>query len=153
MQRIYTLLVENKTGVLDRIVGLIRRYGWNISSIVAAETENPGFSIITIAVACMSEIRIPDSSLRDLDFVKSVNVSKSSSPNLKEFLVARGKKGDFGALIGLALKSEEEAGIITAYWAGTNEEIADIQKELAKNKDIILARSGAIIMQKQMEVE
>lgn len=34
---LYNMLVINEKGVLDRIAGVIRRYGGNISSVVAAE--------------------------------------------------------------------------------------------------------------------
>lgn len=47
MGKIYKLCVVDKLGVLDRIVGIIRRCGWNISFIIAFENE-PGKSVVII---------------------------------------------------------------------------------------------------------
>ncbi len=47
MGKIYKLSVVDKLGVLDRIVGIIRRCGWNIAVLFAFESE-PGKSILII---------------------------------------------------------------------------------------------------------
>lgn len=44
------ILVNNKSGVLGRIVGLFSRRGYNIDSLSVGETENPEISRITIVV-------------------------------------------------------------------------------------------------------
>lgn len=46
------LLVENSSGVLTRVVGLISRRGFNIKSLAVGECEDEGMSRITIAVDC-----------------------------------------------------------------------------------------------------
>ena len=48
----YTLaiLVNNRSGVLMRVVGLFSRRGYNIDSLSLGETENPKISRITIVV-------------------------------------------------------------------------------------------------------
>jgi len=45
-----SVLVENKPGVLTRVAGLFARRGFNIDSLVVAETENPEVSRMTITV-------------------------------------------------------------------------------------------------------
>ncbi len=54
MYRRYVLsvLVENRSGVLSRISGLITRRGFNIDSLTVAETENPAISRMTIVLHC-----------------------------------------------------------------------------------------------------
>lgn len=47
---LYTL-VENKAGVLARVVGLFSARGFNIDSLAVGETEDPRFSRITLVVA------------------------------------------------------------------------------------------------------
>ena len=43
-------LVEDKPGVLNRMVSLFRRRGFNIASIAVGSSETPGFSRITFVV-------------------------------------------------------------------------------------------------------
>ncbi len=50
MKHTLSILVENKPGVLTRVAGLFARRGFNIDSLVVAETENPQLSRMTITV-------------------------------------------------------------------------------------------------------
>jgi acetolactate synthase-1/3 small subunit len=50
MKHALSVLVENKPGVLTRVSGLFARRGFNIDSLVVAETENPRVSRMTITV-------------------------------------------------------------------------------------------------------
>ncbi|MBQ7562680.1 MAG: acetolactate synthase small subunit [Lachnospiraceae bacterium] len=47
-KKAFQLLVENNSGVLSRISGLFSRRGYNIESITAGSTSNPGITRITI---------------------------------------------------------------------------------------------------------
>lgn len=48
MKRIFSVLVENKAGVLSRTAGLFSRRGFNIESLVVGETEDKTVSRMTI---------------------------------------------------------------------------------------------------------
>jgi acetolactate synthase-1/3 small subunit len=50
MKHTLSVLVENKPGVLTRVAGLFARRGFNIDSLVVAETENHAVSRMTITV-------------------------------------------------------------------------------------------------------
>lgn len=50
MRHVITALVENKVGVLARIVGLFSSRGFNIDSLSVGETENPNLSRLTVVV-------------------------------------------------------------------------------------------------------
>jgi acetolactate synthase-1/3 small subunit len=50
MKHALSVLVENKPGVLTRVAGLFARRGFNIDSLVVAETENSQLSRMTITV-------------------------------------------------------------------------------------------------------
>jgi acetolactate synthase I/III small subunit len=50
MKHTISVLVENKPGVLTRVAGLFARRGFNIDSLIVAETENPALSRMTITV-------------------------------------------------------------------------------------------------------
>ena len=44
------MLVDNTSGVLNRVAGLFSRRGYNIDSLTVGETENPKYSRMTIVV-------------------------------------------------------------------------------------------------------
>ena len=48
MKRIYSILVENRSGVLSKVAGLFSRRCFNIDSLVVGETEDPDVSCMTI---------------------------------------------------------------------------------------------------------
>ena len=50
MKHTIVALVENKSGVLNRMVSLFRRRGFNIESIAVGHSEMPGLSRMTIVV-------------------------------------------------------------------------------------------------------
>ncbi len=50
MKHTLVALVENKPGVLNRVVSLFRRRSFNISSLTVGETHNPDVSRMTIVV-------------------------------------------------------------------------------------------------------
>ena len=45
---VLSVLVDNVSGVLQRVAGLFSRRGYNISSLTVSETEDPAFSRMTI---------------------------------------------------------------------------------------------------------
>lgn len=47
-KRIYSVLVENRAGVLGKVAGLFARRCFNIDSLVVGETDDPGVSCMTI---------------------------------------------------------------------------------------------------------
>lgn len=48
MEKVFSLIVDNTSGVLSRISGLFSRRGYNIESITAGVTANPRYTRITI---------------------------------------------------------------------------------------------------------
>ncbi len=48
MQRIYSVLVENRSGVLCKVAGLFSRRCFNIDSLTVGETDDPTVSCMTI---------------------------------------------------------------------------------------------------------
>ena len=47
-KRIYSVLVENRSGVLGKVAGLFARRCFNIESLVVGETDDPDVSCMTI---------------------------------------------------------------------------------------------------------
>ena len=56
MRKIFSVLVENRAGVLSRTSGLFARRGFNIESLVVGETEDPAVSRMTIVSSGDSRI-------------------------------------------------------------------------------------------------
>ena len=48
MKRIYSILVENRSGVLSKVAGLFSRRCFNIDSLAVGETDDPTVSVMTI---------------------------------------------------------------------------------------------------------
>ena len=48
MKKVYSLLVENTSGVLSRCAGLFSRRGYNIMSLTVGETTDPRYSRMTV---------------------------------------------------------------------------------------------------------
>ncbi len=48
MKKIYSVLVENRSGVLSKVAGLFSRRNFNISSLAVGETDDPAVSCMTI---------------------------------------------------------------------------------------------------------
>lgn len=48
MKRIYSVSVENRSGVLSKVAGLFARRCFNIDSLAVGETDNPDVSCMTI---------------------------------------------------------------------------------------------------------
>ncbi len=48
MKKIYTVLVENRSGVLSKVSGLFARRSFNIDSLAVGTTDDPNVSVMTI---------------------------------------------------------------------------------------------------------
>ena len=48
MKKVYSLLVNNSSGVLSRVAGLFSRRGYNIMSLTVGETTDPRYSRMTV---------------------------------------------------------------------------------------------------------
>ena len=44
----FSVLVDNQSGVLQRVASLFSRRGYNINSLTVSETEDPAFSRMTV---------------------------------------------------------------------------------------------------------
>lgn len=81
MQRVYSLLVDNTSGVLSRISGLFSRRGYSIDSITAGVTADPRFTRITIVTSgdelILSQIEKQVRKLEDVIEIKVLNPEES----------------------------------------------------------------------------
>ena len=81
MQRVYSLLVDNTSGVLSRISGLFSRRGYSIDSITAGVTADPRYTRITIVTSgdelILSQIEKQVRKLEDVIEIKVLNPEES----------------------------------------------------------------------------
>ncbi|MDE6110710.1 MAG: acetolactate synthase small subunit, partial [Eubacterium sp.] len=72
---VLSVLVDNVSGVLQRVASLFSRRGYNISSLTVSETEDPLFSRMTIETYTEPEnFRQIKAQLLKLEIVKKVAV-------------------------------------------------------------------------------
>jgi acetolactate synthase-1/3 small subunit len=89
-KKVLSVLVDNTSGVLNRIAGLFSRRGYNIDSLTVGETENPLYSRMTIVVtgddAILEQIIKQITKLED---VKRVDVLAPSNSVTRELILVK----------------------------------------------------------------
>lgn len=105
MQRVYSLIVDNTTGVLSRISGLFSRRGYSIDSITAGVTADPRFTRITI-VASGDELILSqiEKQVRKLEDVIEIKVLKPEESVYRELIMikVRADKAERSEIISVA---------------------------------------------------
>ncbi len=93
---VLSVLVEDGSGVLGRIMGLFSRRGYSIQSVSAAQTEEPGISRMTIVAQCTEDtLEQIDKQLSKLIPVKEVTLlDELNSVRREHVLVKAGSSED-----------------------------------------------------------
>ena len=162
-RHILTILVDNEPGVLARVVGMFSGRGYNIESLNVAEVStNEHVSRITVATEGTKEIIdqirsqlmriVPVHSVMDLteqgDSVEAevaLVMIISSEENKKEvFRICD---------IYRARKIENENSSMIFEIAGTTERIDSFIKDITKNAEIEIVRSGPVALPSKMPEE
>ena len=86
---ILSVLVENRSGVLNRISSLITRRGFNIDSLSVAETENPEISKMTIALHCDEAVveQMIKQLKKQLDVIEVTELEEGSSVTREHVMI------------------------------------------------------------------
>ena len=90
MQRVYSLLVDNNSGVLSRISGLFTRRGYNIDSLSVGITTDPNYSRMT--VVCSGDELILEQitkQVEKLEDVLTVKVLKDGQSVNRELILVK----------------------------------------------------------------
>lgn len=154
MKHTLSVLVENKPGVLTRVAGLFARRGFNIDSLVVAETENHAVSRMTITVdeqdhpveqvtkqlhKLINVLKITDldpanSVERELLLVK-VKADAQSRPGIMQLVeIFRGKIIDVSA------------DLLIVEMTGTRDKVSALMELLAPYGVVELMRTGRVAM-------
>ena len=86
MKKVFSLLVENTSGVLSRVAGLFSRRGYNITSLTVGETANPRYSRMTVVAEgdeqILDQIRKQLAKLIDVIDIRELEPEESVSREL-----------------------------------------------------------------------
>ena len=155
---VLSVLVDNESGVLQRVAGLFSRRGYNISSLTVSETEDEAFSRMTIE--CVTEpenFRQIKQQLAKLEIVKKVTeLTEDNSVSSELLLIKVNSKGvdkknellafnvKYGArVLDISLES------LTLEYTGAGETIDEFIDYIDKNFGVIeLARTGITSLQR-----
>ena len=78
---VFSLLVENSSGVLSRVSGLFSRRGYNIESLTVGETLDPNYSRMTIVASgdedVLDQIEKQLGKLIDIKEIKELPISET----------------------------------------------------------------------------
>ena len=81
MRKVYSLLVDNSSGVLSRVAGLFTRRGYNIESLTVGETADPKYSRMTVVASgdeqILDQIRKQLAKLIDVEYIKELEADTS----------------------------------------------------------------------------
>lgn len=89
--------MQDRHGVLDRITGLIRRNGWNISEINAGETGG-GLSTINIRMKDRgADLQVLGDHLSKLDCIKAWETCAPGGHFIRELVILQMREGDYRA--------------------------------------------------------
>lgn len=105
MEKVFSLIVDNTSGVLSRISGLFSRRGYNIESITAGVTADPRFTRITIVTTgdddILEQIEKQVSKLVDVRHIKCLEPDSSVYRELAMIKV-RAQASDRPGLVAMA---------------------------------------------------
>ena len=89
-KKVLSVLVDNTSGVLNRVAGLFSRRGYNIDSLTVGETENPKYSRMTIVVTGDDDILEQiDKQITKLEDVRRVDVLEPSDSVTRELILVK----------------------------------------------------------------
>jgi acetolactate synthase-1/3 small subunit len=156
LRQIYSVLVENRSGVLSRIAGLFSRRGFNIESLAVGVTETDDISRMTIVTdsdtdspeRTFEQIRKQLSKMIDTIRVKALTPEVCATRELILIKLSGTPADVRAALPPNAVVIDETEETVTLQIADTAEGIANSFAALKAFKTLETARTGVISLQK-----
>ncbi len=159
MKRIYSVLVENRSGVLCKVAGLFSRRCFNIDSLAVGETDAPDTSVMTIVSSGDERTieQIEKQLNKKLDVIKVKTFSESQSISRELMLIkVKYNKGNRREI--LETCDVMKANIIDLSQRTMMIQICDEPEKvklfismLASVSIVEMARTGTLALQKCME--
>ncbi len=156
MTNTIAVLVENRAGVLDRVVGLFSRRAFNIESLAVGVTDDPTVSRITIVVngdeAVVEQVEKQLNKLIDVIKVRTLEANRYTGRELVLVKVNANAKtrADIMTICELmgAKVSDISTNSLTLELSDTPERIETFEAMLRPFSILELARTGVIALQK-----
>ena len=161
MKKIYSVLVENRSGVLCKVAGLFSRRCFNIDSIAVGETDDPEVSCMTIVSSgnqnTMEQIEKQLNKKLDVIKVKTFSEEKSISRELMLIKIKYNKGNrrdvmDICTLMDAKIVDTSKTHMIIQV-CDVPERTAAFIKMLQGISIVEVARTGTLALQKCMESE
>jgi acetolactate synthase-1/3 small subunit len=153
MKHIITALVENKPGVLARIVGLISGRGYNIDTLNVGPTQDPAISKMTLVVPgddhVLEQVTLQVGKLVDVISVTDVTGARHLDRELilveiaTDSVAQRAEVLDLATLFRAAVAGVTERSV-TLQMVGSSDAVSDFMLLLKPYKILDLSRSGQI---------
>ena len=161
MKRIYSVLVENRSGVLCKVAGLFSRRCFNIDSLAVGETDDPSVSVMTIVSFCdVRTIEQIEKQLnKKLDVIKVKTFSESQSIS-RELMLVKVKYNKNNRRDIMEICDIMKADIIDMSKTNLMIQICDEPEKvklfinmLSSISIVEIARTGTLALQKCLDVE
>ncbi len=161
MKRIYSVLVENRSGVLCKVAGLFSRRCFNIDSLAVGETDDPSVSVMTIVSS--GDVRtieqIEKQLNKKLDVIKVKTFSESQSIS-RELMLVKVKYNKNNRRDIMEICDIMKADIIDMSKTNLMIQICDEPEKvklfinmLSSISIVEIARTGTLALQKCLDVE
>ena len=150
MKAVFSIFVDNTSGVLSSVAGLFSRRGFNIDSLTVSETEDPAYSRMTIVSTGDDDVldRIEKQLAKQVD-VKSVKVLSPDDSVTRELILVKVAAGpaDRQAVIATsdifrAKIVDVSASSLTVELTGNQSKISAFINLLGEDRILELVRTG-----------
>ena len=161
MKKIYSVLVENRSGVLFKVAGLFSRRCYNIDSLAVGETDDPNVSCMTIVSSgthrTLEQIEKQLNKKIDVIKVKTFEESMSISRELMLVKVKYNKNNrreimETCEVMGASIVDMSKTNMIIQI-CHTPEKTALLIQMFASISIVEVARTGTLALQKCRENE
>ena len=159
MKRIYSVLVENRSGVLSKVAGLFWRRGFNIESLAVGETDDPKVSNMIIVSSGEGHIleQIEKQLNKKIDVIKVKTFAESESVCRELLLIklryTRANRKDIIETCQLmdATIIDLSESMMTIQICDTAEHVNNFMNMLKKFRIVEITRTGTLALTKCTE--
>lgn len=156
MKRIYSVLVENRSGVLCKVAGLFSRRCFNIDSLAVGETDDPAVSCMTIVSSGTQRTieQIEKQLNKKLDVIKVKTFDENASISRELMLIKvkynKGNRRDIMEICGTmkAQIVDMSKNLMIIQICDTPERTRVLVDLLQSVSIVELARTGTLALQK-----